>query len=78
MKVPEAKHYRTHDLRRGHAKDLVQKGANLCEILSAGEWRSPAFLSYIDYCELERGAVAEAHYNESSSEDEGPGAAVEW
>ena len=78
MAVPDAKHYRTHDLRRGHAMDLLQSGSTLYEILSAGEWRSPAFLSYIDYCELEAGAVLEAHADESSSEDEEAGAAVDW
>ena len=77
MTVPEAKYYRTHDLRRGHAKDLFQNGATLYEILSAGEWRSPAFLSYLDYGELESGVVWEAHADESSSEDEEAGAAVD-
>jgi len=60
--VAEADSYRTHDLRRGHAKDLqlsgkrylcdcegaaavhYSAGANLYEILAAGEWRSCAFL----------------------------------
>ena len=63
--------YRTHDLRRGHAKDLQVNGATLYEILAAGEWRSPAFLSYLDLAELERDVVVEAHLDESSSEDEG-------
>ena len=71
LRVPEARYYRTHDLRRGHAKDMVEKGAELCEILAAGEWRSPAFMCYLDESELEKGAVTEAHCDESSSEDEG-------
>ena len=77
MAAPEAKYYRTHDLRRGHAKDLFQNGATLYEILPAGEWRSPAFLRYIDHCELESSVVWEAHADESSSEDEEAGDAVE-
>ena len=65
----DARSYRTHDLRRGHAKDLQVSGwllapppffwakvchiecfagASLYEILAAGEWRSPAFLTYLD------------------------------
>ena len=65
VKVPGAGPYRTHDLRRGHAKDLqlsgacvacagrlvcdaVLRGAPLWKILQAGEWRSPAFLKYLD------------------------------
>ena len=46
--VPGAMEYRTHDLRRGHAKDLQISGASLWTILRAGEWRSPAFLTYLD------------------------------
>ena len=68
--VDGAQKYRTHDLRRGHAKDLQLKGASLYQILAAGEWRSPAFLSYLDLVELERDVVIEAHLDESSSEDE--------
>ena len=64
----DARSYRTHDLRRGHAKDLQVSGwllprpppfgqkfvissvlqAHHYEILAAGEWRSPAFLTYLD------------------------------
>ena len=69
--VPEAKFYRTHDLRRGHARDLQKSGSSLVEILQAGEWRSPAFLTYLDKAQLETDAVIEAHLAESSGgEDE--------
>ena len=37
-------------------------------ILAAGEWRSPAFLSYIDLHRLETEVVVAAHQDES---DEG-------
>ena len=70
LRIPEARYYRTHDFRRGHAQDMVEQGRKLCEILAAGEWRSPAFMCYMDQCELERAAVTEAHCDESSSEDE--------
>ena len=36
-----------------HARDLQATGADLYEILSAGGWRSPAFLQYLDTKELE-------------------------
>ena len=62
--------YRTHDLRRGHAKDLQLGGANLHEILTAWDGRSPALFRYLGMFELEAGAVMEAHCDESSSEDE--------
>ena len=64
---------RTHDFRRGHARDLQERGASLAEILRAGEWRSPAFLSYLDVHELERGAVVEAHLEESSDSESDDG-----
>ena len=68
--VAGAHKYRTHDWRRGHAKDMQLKGATLYQILMAGEWKSPAFLAYMDMVELELGATMEAHMAESSSEDE--------
>ena len=67
--VAAAREYRTHDLRRGHARDLQSRGAGLLEILSAGEWRSPAFLKYLDMQELEKHAVLQAHLDDSSESD---------
>ena len=65
--IAKADSARTHDFRRGHARDLQRQGATLNEILRAGEWRSCAFLSYLDAHELERDAVIEAHVLESDS-----------
>ena len=39
LDVKEARKYRTHDLRRGHAEDMKDSGAPLVEILKAGDWR---------------------------------------
>ena len=58
------------ELRRGHAKDLQLGSANLHEILTAWDGRSPALFRYLDMFELEAGAMMEAHCDESSSEDE--------
>ena len=69
LQVDNASSYRTHDLRRGHARDMLVAGARLCEILRAGEWRSAAFLAYLDKAELECGATLEAHLGESSDEE---------
>ena len=44
-------------------------GATLAEILKAGEWKSPAFMSYLDLDKLETEAVIEAHLEESACED---------
>ena len=42
---------------KGHEKDLICSGASLAEILKAGQWRSLAFLVYLDLKSLERDAV---------------------
>ena len=62
--------FRCHDLRRGHANDMQLNGASMCEILAAGEWRSPAFMDYMSLMDLEMGAMMEVHQAESSSEDD--------
>ena len=66
----DARAYRLHDFRRGHAQDLASSGATLAEILKAGEWRSAAFLGYLDTEDLEQSAVLEAHMNMSSEDEE--------
>ena len=66
----DASKFRTHDLRRGHAQDLADSGAPLVDILNAGQWRSPAFLEYLDINSLERDAVLQAHGDEASSDDD--------
>ena len=65
LKLPDFQLYRTHDLRRGHARDLQAAGKSLWEILSAGDWRSAAFLQYLDKEDLERAVVEQAHEGES-------------
>ena len=70
LQVKDAHLYRTHDLRRGHARDLQQSGSNLAEILRAGEWRSAAFLSYLDSNQLEDDAVQEVHDDDNMSEQQ--------
>lgn len=66
--VQNSEQYRTHDLRRGHAQDLVESRAPLYEILKAGEWRSPAFLNYLEWNTLEKEAVIQAHVDDSDSD----------
>ena len=67
--VPKAWDYRAHDFRRGHADDLRRAGKSLKEILQAGEWRSPAFLQYLDLADLEFDLVVSAHIDESSGDE---------
>ena len=48
LSVPAAQHLTWKSIRAGHATHLAASGATLATILEAGEWRSAAFLSYID------------------------------
>lgn len=68
--VPRHDAYRTHDFRRGHAQDMAVRGSRLADILRAGDWRSAAFLSYLDRDALEDSAVREAHGGASSSDED--------
>ena len=56
-----------HSFRSGHAMDLAENGARLHEILRAGEWKSPAFLLYLDINKIESEAAAEAQRAASSA-----------
>ncbi len=66
--IANPREYWLHDFRRGHTQDMVAGGARLNEILKAGQWKTPAFMTYIDLHKLETSAVVEAHADESSSE----------
>ena len=48
MSVPNAAHFTWKAVRAGHATEMASKGASLAAILAAGEWRSAAFLHYVD------------------------------
>ena len=56
--VPNASAYGTHSLRRGHARDLLESGATLAEILRAGQWKSAAFMRYLNMADIEKVACA--------------------
>ena len=68
LRVPDAASYGTHDFRRGHAKDLQQAGTPMAEILRAGEWRSRAFVKYLDLPELEQDTALEAAMESDNAE----------
>ena len=73
LHIPNAGVFRTHDFRRGHAEDLRRGGSRLYEILAAGDWKSGAFLAYLDRVSLERDQVIEAQtgFSDSDAEDDG-------
>ena len=45
-------------------------GAKLWQILEAGEWRSPAFMKYLDVHRLETDLVVQAHIDDESESDD--------
>ena len=61
LNVEDAMCYRLHDFRRGHANDIWKVGGTLADILSAGDWSSAAFQTYLDRCQLESARVSAAH-----------------
>ena len=69
LELAEATEYVAHDLRRGHAEDIRARGGSLAEILLAGDWRSLAFLDYLNKHRLERDATMAAHVADTSEED---------
>ena len=56
--VPDANLFALHSLRRGPARELVNKGGSLAVILKAGGWHSSAFQSYLDLVGLGRKVFA--------------------
>ena len=59
LQVPNAGEYGTHCFRRGHARDMLLCGATLAEILRAGQWKSAAFLKYLETADIEQGVALE-------------------
>ena len=57
-----------HGFRRGSATDLVAKGASLTQVLSAGAWRSAAFLRYIAAQAIAKRQALDFSFNDSDSE----------
>ena len=49
-------------------QDLQLSGAPLSKILAAGQWRSAAFLQYLDQCELEKEVAFEATVHSDDEE----------
>lgn len=67
--VPDAASFSSKVFRRGHARDMVQRGSRIAEILAAGQWRSPQFMKYLDIQELESATVLEAALADESASD---------
>ena len=72
LDVAKASLYRTHDLRRGHAQDIVDRGGTKAELLGLGDWSSKgmAYTSYIDMLKAEAEATRVAEGDSSDEEEE--------
>jgi hypothetical protein len=57
LDVEHAERYGTKAFRRGTAREMVASGSSLAEVLAAGQWRSAAFLLYIEKADVEEEAV---------------------
>ena len=57
-----------HAFRRGMARDMLDRGDSLAEILLAGAWRSGAFMRYLMRTDLDRRVAFE--YATAGSEDD--------
>ena len=61
----------THVMQVFHDR-VSSTGAPLYVILAAGEWRSPAFLDYLDRHALERDVVDQSHLMDALESDDEP------
>ena len=51
--VPKAMFFTTKCFRRGSAMEILKRGGNLATVLKAGQWRSHAFLNYLEESEID-------------------------
>ena len=63
IEAPEV--YTLKMFRSGHATTLAEEGKTLGHILQAGEWRSAAFLSYLDEDVVDAAQIVEHLFTDS-------------
>ena len=68
LSVPEYAAYASHAFRRGRARDMVDAGCTLSDLLRAGSWRSAAFLQYLDLGAIHRRMAAQLVVDNSDSD----------
>ena len=66
--VPNPEELGSHAIRRGRARDLLDAGASLADVMLAGEWRSSAVLFYLRRHQLDEAAMAKLVLDNSDSE----------
>ena len=60
LQVEDADKVSSHGFRRGSAEEIFSRGGRLADILVAGDWRSPAFMEYLDRESVEEAAVLQS------------------
>ena len=68
--VEHAQAYTLKAFRAGKATALAASGKSLGHILAAGEWRSSAFLSYVDTDVVDQAQLLDATLEASGDEQE--------
>ena len=68
LKVPHPELFTPKAFRAGKATALAAAGSNLGDILMAGEWKSAAFLAYIDETSVDQAAFLDQTLAESDDE----------
>ena len=61
-------HFGWHSLRRGMARDLLDGGCSLGQLLYAGGWRSAAVLRYLTWPDVDSRVATDLVINESDSD----------
>ena len=59
LNVPDAHTFTTKAFRRGTAQQMVKSRSSLGQILTAGQWSSAAFMTYLQLSEVNEEAVFE-------------------
>ena len=77
LEVPRSQSYTLKAFRAGKATALATAGKSLGTILSAGEWRSAAFLSYVNEDAVDRAQILDATLaaSDDDAEEVAPAAA---
>ena len=53
MRIPNARKFTTKCFRRGSAMEILKSGGSLATVLKAGQWRSHAFMQYLNESEID-------------------------
>ena len=70
LSVKSSQSYTLKSFRAGRATELAAQGRSIGDILRAGEWRSAAFLSYVDADAVDERQLLESTLENSDADSE--------